>query len=438
MYKPHFLFLIGFFLLGSIKIYAAWELAIGYSSTGSTGTVISAQAILGENVQASEAWDWSHDFPLGPPPMTSSYVRIHFPHSDWGVNNGNYIKDIRGASPAVKTWAIGLQNYNQPGNNFSLSWVLPVNFPAYYAPKLVISGRTIDMRLQNSYSFTTITSTCNIRMDFDASLPYLREQIPTQMFADNLPRAIPLSEYFGVFSGMLSYSFSPNEHLSQSLQSIGDSQYWVVNPVAGWRGSTSVNVLATGSSGSASCTVTISRDSTNSPPQIMNPIAGMVILQNQRGKLSWEDAWFDADLDDLSLSILAPNGFQVLPIADSLFAYIIPPLAFKGIDTLQVMISDGVNEAVAHEVSLNVQASEPNPPDSIVMQRDSSGALLLTWQDVHSDISGGPLNGLQYQIQVFSDAGCTILLEQHVTSENQFVIAGSDSSAFIRIISINE
>lgn len=248
-------------------LYASWQLELYYQNFGTGGALISSSAILGEHPNALDAYDWNYDIPLGPPPQNPGYLRIYFPHADWYPYNGNYGRDIRSTTVIQKSWNITLQQNAPLSSNYALSWIIPNTLPAYYQPKLLISNSTIDMRSHASYTWTGIKNSCSVCLDIVPGYPYLLAAPPDLFFANLQPQRLNLRRYFGITSGALSFAYSPDPNLIQSIVTENDSIYWQVQPLSGWTGTTTIILSATGSAGTVTSEVEITCEASSSPPQ---------------------------------------------------------------------------------------------------------------------------------------------------------------------------
>jgi hypothetical protein len=422
----------------ALPVWSAWQMGVTFSNAGTGGASISSTAYLGENSNASNTWDWNYDVPLGPPPNNPGYVRIYFPHTDFGANNGNYLVDIRAATPVQKTWNITLSVNTPLSTSYSLSWSIPPLLPDYYRPKLLIGSSTIDMRNQSSHAWTGFVSSCSVRLDMVAGMPYLLAIPPDLEFSDNLPQALNLKRYFAVLSGNLSFSFSPNSNLTQSLVTIGDSLYWQCNPVHGYVGSTSSTLSAIGSGGTKTATIGITRSATNSPPSFRNPPGELSVIQNQSAYLSWADQISDPDLDEWQLEVSADDVFYLVVEPDMQRVQIIPLPGFKGSGEVQFRLTDNINPMVTINIPVSVLPSEPDSPQNVLLGLSDNGDMVCSWNPVSHDVSGLPISELSYRIELYSDPDCEVFLAVFTTAESQVIIPETYPRVFVKVMTMNE
>lgn len=416
-----------------------WEMSVTLSGVASTGNNINATAYLGENSTATDAYDWNHDLIGMPPYSNPNYLMLYFPHTTWGNNNGNYVRDIRSNTPVLKTWSTTLIKSGSTNSNFVLSWVIPPLMPDYYSPKLIIDTNTIDMRTFSSheYNYTGTSKTCSIRLDFNAAMPYLKATLPELQFSDNLQQSINLNRYFGVLSGSLNFSGSANVHINQSIVTVGDSVYWKVNPVQGWHGTASVSITATANGNSKIVPVTIIRDETNNIPQY-NGVTQLNVLQNQSLLFSWAGQIADPDLDPVAVALEVSDDFM-LQTDYLLKQTIISPLpAFKGSGELNLSLSDGVNNP-SYIIPITVLPSTPKTVQNIVLSRDSDTSILCTWDAVSTDISNLPLGEVCYRVSAYENPACSgTPVFSYDTSRVAINVPYAGDKLFFRIITINE
>ncbi|MDD4309164.1 MAG: hypothetical protein PHO32_02180 [Candidatus Cloacimonetes bacterium] len=426
--------------LPSMHLHAAWMMDITMQNLGSGGSVISAIASFGENTAAADGWDWQCDIPIFGGPMNGSYVLAYFPHSDWGVNNGNYNRDIRSATPGLKTWSATLKASSPLSYIYLLSWEIPASMPQYYSPKLIFDSQTINMRNVSSFSYRTASATtnCSFRLDFNPGVPYLLAPFEDMHFSDNLPESINLNQHFAVLSGNLTLAYTANEHLNQSIQTVGSLRYWQVQPLPGWQGSTTATLSATGTSGTTVVNIGIVRDSTNSPPEISLETNQLTIMQNQSVTFSWANQVYDVDFDDLRVSIQGTSNFQVMLNDVLQEAVITPTMGYKGTDTLSFTVSDEINPTQTIPLLISVNPAPPLPPINISII-PSEGELLCTWEAVLTDAFGYPIQGLRYRVTCHTDPECITPPYFSLETSNQFAqIPATATQLFVKIISINE
>lgn len=416
---------------------SSWQLSLTYTNTGTGGAMINSTAYLGEDPNATNGWDWNFDVPLPPAPNNPGYVRIYFPHSDFGANNGNYLVDIRANNPVQKTWNISLAVNTPLSTAYSLSWVIPPLMPDYYQPKLLIGSSTINMRSQSSYAWTGYMSSCSVRLDLLAGMPYLLAIPPDLLFSNNQPQYLNLQNYFSVISGNLSFAFSANANLEQSLVSVNDSLHWKVNPLHGYSGTTSVNLSATGSGGTKTVSVDVTRDATNSPPVFSPPLEAVQIEEGSGGYFSYEGLISDPDLDPVQIQAIGDSTLS-LEVMQSLQAvHILPSPGVKGNGSFILELSDGLNPAQSYNIPIYIYPLEPQQVTNVNINIQN-GSLLIAWSPVTHSIWSIPVFDLEYRVCGFSDAACTQPLFNLVTPENNLSLPAIYPTVFVRITTINE
>jgi hypothetical protein len=418
---------------------ANWEMSVTLSSVAITGNNISATAYLGENYTATDAYDWNHDLIGIPPYSNPNYVMLYFPHTTWGGNNGNFVRDVRSNTPVLKTWNTTLIKSGSTNNNYVLSWVIPPLMPDYYSPKLIIDSATINMRTDSSYEYyyTSTSKTCSIRLDFNAAMPYLKATLPELLFSNNLQQSINLNKYFGVLSGSLNFSVSANEHINQSIVAVGDSIYWKLNPGQGWQGTTSATITATANGYSKIVPVTIIRDETNNVP-LYNGATQLSVLQNQSLLFSWAEQIVDPDLDPVTITVDVSDNFTLQTDYSLKQTVISPRPAFKGSGELKLSLSDGIHTP-SFNIPITVHPSTPQTVQNIVLSRDSDTSILCTWDAVSTDISSLPLGEVHYRVSAYENPDCsgTPVFSNETTRLSVNVPYDGDK-LFFRIITINQ
>jgi hypothetical protein len=419
---------------------ADWSVRLKVHNHGSIGTQNAGSARWGEKLNALDGYDQT-DLAYAFPPMSNSYVVLYFVHTDWGPYNGNFVWDYRSTIPATKIWNTTIKAQNPLSVNYTLSWELTGDIPAYYQPSLVFGQQSINLRTQSSFNYTTsaLTTNCVIRVDYDATIPYVLSPIPDLLFSDNQSRRENLDEHFGVNTGSLTYSYTDNAHLGQRIVNEGGSSYWEVHPVAGWIGSTSVEISAIGNGHTVSQTVNIERDDTNSPPLFIDELPHLELIQNQSLIWSWTNLVHDADWDSTWVEIDDTENFSAICDNAAQEALIIPMPGFKGQDSLLVSIHDAFNPPQTYTLQLSVLPSEPLTVQNIQLHPDGDQGIICSWDAVNLDISGAPLAGIVYDIYLYDEwpAAAPVQIIESI-SDNWVLIPDPADKAFIRIIAINE
>lgn len=434
-----YLILIAVIAIGGVAhLFADWQMGLSFSNLGTGGSYYRSSAYLGEHSSATNGYDWNYDIPASPAPNNPGYVRVFFPHTDWGAYNGNFRADIRAANPLQKTWNVTLAVNTPLSTNYSLEWTIPSEMPDYYQPKLLIGSTTINMRTQSAHAWTGVVSSCSVRLDLAAGMPYLKAPLPDITFSNNYSQSYNLNRYFAVLSGSLSFSFSSNPYLEQSLVAAGDSLYWHLYPVYGYVGSTSVVISAIGSGGTKTATVNVIRDSTNSPPQFAMPEQPVLIYESTGDFFIYTGRVSDPDLDPVQLMAYENDTLTPSFFYDQQAIFLQPAQGFKGNTSFTLEISDGVNPLQTYEIPVYVQALEPNPVTGINLSQAPDGSLVLCWDEVQDSIWGTPVYDLEYRVSGFADAGCTQLLFEYSVSDNILQIPSGYPSVFVIITTINE
>jgi Tol biopolymer transport system component len=77
--------------------------------------------LVGVQPQATNGFDPGLDQEEPPPAPAAGFLRLSFPHRDWGAYAGRYRSDIRGAEAAPWVWEMEVET-DQPGVPVTLSW----------------------------------------------------------------------------------------------------------------------------------------------------------------------------------------------------------------------------------------------------------------------------------------------------------------------------
>lgn len=429
-------------LMHAAALYADWQLSLIVTNHGSGSSVLQGYAHLGEHATASDGYDWNHDLAYQNFSPSPEYVHPYFVHTDWGTTyNGNYSVDIRSTVPATKTWNTTIKAQNRLSNNYTLSWEITGSIPSYYTPVLVFGAQTINLRAQSSHSYATAASltNCVIRVDYDATIPYILSPIPDLLFSDNQARRVNLNEHFAVNTGSLTYSYADNAHLGQRIVNEGGAFHWEVHPLAGWIGSTSVEITATGNGHTVSQMVSIERDNTNSPPLFIDELPLLELTQNQSLIWSWAGLVYDADWDSTWVEIDDTENFSAICDYQTEEVLLIPAPAFKGQDSLQVSIHDAFNPPQTYTLHLSVLPSEPLMVQNIQLHPDGDEGIVCSWDAVTLDINGAPLAGIVYDLYLYAEWPSATPAQIIESISNTWVlIPDLWDRAFIRIIAKNE
>jgi hypothetical protein len=117
------------------------------------GTTVDSCSLLGVDSRAKDNYDSSD---IERPPSPGNYVSISFPHRDWGVNNGDYLSDIRRSTGGDQTWEFTV-NTDQKNTDIVLTWPTISEISKDYMLKLVDvdGGTTKYMRTTSSYRFNS-------------------------------------------------------------------------------------------------------------------------------------------------------------------------------------------------------------------------------------------------------------------------------------------
>lgn len=434
-----YLILIAVIAIGGVAhLFADWQMGLSFSNLGTGGSYYRSSAYLGEHSSATNGYDWNYDIPASPAPNNPGYVRIFFPHTDWGAYNGNFRQDIRATNPLQKTWNITLAVNTALSTNYMLEWSIPIEMPDYFQPKLLIGSSTINMRNQTNHIWTGFLSTCAVRLDLATGMPYLKGPLPELLFSNNYVQSLNLNRYFAVLSGSLNFSFSSNPLLEQSLVAMGDSLHWTLSPVYGFVGTTNVVLSATGSGGTKTATVYVIRDSTNSPPQLVVPAEPVHIWEGSGDFYYYGGSLSDPDLDPIQM--IAHENEELVPsvFSDLQAVFLLPAPGIKGYTGFFMEISDGINNPQSYEIPVYVNPLEPHPVTEINFIRSADGSLVLSWTEVESSVNGTPLYDLEYRITGYADASCTQQLFETDTADTELTILNIYPRLFLKISVINE
>ena len=200
----------------------------------------------------------SHDSldALEPPSPPPPFVKLYFPHQDWGAWNGNYTNDIKSDFITNKYWFVNIQSSSPSQQSYTLQWNSLDEVPDYYNLILQNGFDMIDMREQNEYQFSSSSNTISI-MTMARPIngyPYISEQIDSLYFEDYTPQQFELNDYFSVNgSSSLSYQFLENLELAQSIE----GSIYTISPIPGWSGNETISITAIGNAGEVTMQVEI-------------------------------------------------------------------------------------------------------------------------------------------------------------------------------------
>lgn len=408
---------------------------------------------IGEHVDAEEGFD-SFDFPK-PNPFTSPFILAYIRHTTWGVNNGRYHRDIRSTTIAQKTWNIEVIRQSPYSNNYSLTWDIPPEVPGYYNLRLTHGSVIIDMRSQNSYSYSAAgTAYFQIQTVPQYGIPYITDQIDTLHFSDNLEQVINLDEHFGILDSSILYSLENNPHIVQEIILEEGTPYWHFYPAPGWTGTTTAIINAVGTSGNCTMEITIIRDETNSPPYYTGSEETVVMTQNLPSIIDLHNTVHDDDLDDVTVTVL--SGIYIEAEYDSLANLInlVPHPSFKGSDSITLILDDSVNDPVEIALDIEVLPSEPqavqNIETSFIVLDEPIGRnqhdvrtvtyFSLRWSEVTVDVNNSPINGVIYKVLIWNDPDNLFddsEAQELITHEPDLMIEAGSEMMFFKIIAVN-
>ena len=202
--------------------------------------------------------------PPSPPPP---FVKLYFPHQDWGGWNGNYTNDIKSDFITNKYWFVNIQSSSPSQQSYTLQWNSLDEVPDYYNLILQNGFDMIDMREQNEYQFSSSSNTISI-MTMARPIngyPYISEQIDSLYFEDYTPQQFELNDYFSVNgSSSLSYQFLENLELAQSIE----GSIYTISPIPGWSGNSTIYLTAIGSEGEVTMQIKITGNKMNPPENV--------------------------------------------------------------------------------------------------------------------------------------------------------------------------
>lgn len=443
IYKMLLMLILGFATMQNLHSIN-WVLNINAQNTNPSGANLIDSFRIGENEYASDGYDLL-DWVKNPAPSASNYIYAYVKQTTWGANNGYYFRDIRSSTAALKTWNAEIYRANPFSNSYTVSWELPSNLPPYYTIQLIRGSTTINMRNQNSYTFTaSSTITFQIKVSPTSGVPFIAEQIPEQLFSNNLLRRIAIAPHFVILNSPINYSLANNPLLVQSLVTINDTLFWQFRPQNAWIGTTYSSISATGSSGNVTMNISITRDSTNSPPYYIDSGDNLHILQNQSLTISLANRIFDDDLDNVSVSIASTDFVDASydPIGQSLLLSPVP--GFKGACEVFLMLDDTINEPQAISLPLVVDPSQAKAVSQISLSTlFPNQNLLLTWDPVTEDINDLPLTNLLYRIDIYAEnpeyqSEAISPVETILVSDTFYELSAQTPKKFIIIKVINE
>ncbi|MCB5268160.1 MAG: Ig-like domain-containing protein [Candidatus Cloacimonetes bacterium] len=434
-----------FFVLILWQAFAAasdWRVKFTVTNHGSEGAQITNWAYFGEAANAADGYDYYNDLLLMSPPSGSPYIAPYFPHSDWGINNGNFVKDIRSNNPTNKTWNTTIKVQNRLSNNFTLSWEFIDDIPDYYSPIMVFGTQSINILEQSSFNYTSAATLTNLTLtvDYNSLVPYSLAEIPDLTFSDNQSQSLNLNRYFRVGSGTLSFTCSPDDNLIQDIVSNGDSVYWVLYPVPGWQGITTVEINAINGINISSQSVVVQRDNTNSPPVLQQALPTLQVTQNQSVNWDWTSYFADPDLDSLSISVMDCEHISVQASVNPGEITISPSEGYKGNLNLTLLVFDGHNEAPAFPIELQVLPSQPQQVQNVRFSFEDPASLLCEWDPVVQDISGNAISDLVYNVYIYQEyplSEAAALVFNSIT-DTHVVVPAEWAKAFIVITAKNE
>ncbi len=117
------------------------------------GTAVDSKSVLGVDSRAADGYD---EIDIERPPSPGNSVAIAFTHSDWGVNSGRYVSDIRSSATGPQSWDFDVST-DITNADVVLTWPNVTDVPKALDLKLVDveSGVTKYMRTTSSYRFNS-------------------------------------------------------------------------------------------------------------------------------------------------------------------------------------------------------------------------------------------------------------------------------------------
>ena len=414
----------------SFQLFSQWQLKIELNADNDLADLSN---YIGTDSFASDAHDDLDIQELTPFPP---YVSLYFPHNDWGNWSGDYTKDIRDIELESKTWDGEIYTTETGNHNYILDWYsISDTIPDYYNLDIIINGDSINMISQSQYSFATSAQLNQfaIILSLKEGFPQVVNSLDSLHFSDNYEQIIQLDSIFTVESGYsLDYSFTTNPHLNQSIQ---ESAY-SISPIYNWHGTTTAELTAFNSIGSVSEQFVVTRDSTNSPPIIIDTVEEISIPENQSDSLDNVEQYFeDPDLDSLSFSAESSEHIAVSLQAGSL--YLIPAAAWFGEETVSLGANDGFNTTTFLNIPVNVTPTKPQPiSDLEILVTDSN--IHLSWSPITNDINDNPISDLIYKIYGRNQVSDSLnYIDQTTNNFYQMTLNSYNSNHFFLIKVIN-
>jgi hypothetical protein len=96
--------------------------------------------------------EWDGNDISEPPMIPAKYYTIRFPHSDWKVNRGNYVRDYRSISQEGKSWDMEIMNLTD-GKDGEIKLVTNGNIPENFQIMIYDYDQNKQFKVVNSYKF---------------------------------------------------------------------------------------------------------------------------------------------------------------------------------------------------------------------------------------------------------------------------------------------
>lgn len=127
-----------------------WRLQLAASASG----LVDSSNEVGVSSEAGSGYDRRADIEEPPPVTGAAYLRLSFPHDDWGDDSGRYAHDIRSSRSLENTWRF-VMDTNLEDADVKLTWPQISRVPRGVSLVLVdeLAGKRVFMRSASSYTF---------------------------------------------------------------------------------------------------------------------------------------------------------------------------------------------------------------------------------------------------------------------------------------------
>jgi hypothetical protein len=128
-----------------------WRLQL----VASSGSLVDSSNEIGVSAQAKDAYDTRGDIEEPPQVTGAAYLRLSFPHDDWGTDSGRYAHDVRSSGSNEQVWRFTVDT-NLREAACKITWPEITRLPRGVSLVLVdeLSGKRTFMRSASSYTFT--------------------------------------------------------------------------------------------------------------------------------------------------------------------------------------------------------------------------------------------------------------------------------------------